>query len=95
LLAAHKDRSAAEHPEALPGSLQTAMTLTLLHVLGSSTPCRASEKGCGGGNVVGVILLVFLAAGAILGVLSWIWFRWERGPFMTIMRVLANIRGPR
>jgi hypothetical protein len=68
------------------------MTLALLHVFASSTPCRASERGCGGDDIAGVILLVLLGGGVILGVLSWIWFRWERGPFWLIMRLLGRIR---
>jgi hypothetical protein len=68
------------------------MLLPLLHVIGSSTPCRATEKGCAGDNVLGVIALALLAAGVVASVLAWIWFRWERGPFPTIMRLLSMRR---
>jgi hypothetical protein len=68
------------------------MPLPLSHVIGDSTPCRLRETGCAGGNVIGVILLALLVAGVVVSVLAWIWFRWERGPFPTIMRLLSMLR---
>jgi hypothetical protein len=72
---------------------KTPMATALIHELfGSSTPCRASERGCSGSDILGVFVLVALAAGVIVCVLAWIWFRWERGPFPLLMSLLDGWR---
>jgi hypothetical protein len=78
----------ASHPNSRSEAIPSATLM--LGPLASSIPCRASERGCGGSNVLGVILLVFLGLAAIVGILSWVWSRWERGPFPLIMRIFGK-----
>jgi uncharacterized membrane protein YeiB len=54
-----------------------------------ATQCRAAEAGCNNGDLLGLILLAILAFGFLLAISAWLWFRWERGPFGWIMRVLG------
>jgi hypothetical protein len=64
----------------------------------ASTPCRATTHGCSSDNLVGVLLIVLLIGAAGIGAMAWVWFRWERGPFWTVMRLLSRTpreRGPR
>jgi hypothetical protein len=53
-----------------------------------SAPCRATARGCPGENIVGTALIVFVVGAAVAGVLASVWFRWERGPFWVLMRLL-------
>ena len=60
------------------------------YLIGSSTPCRATAAGCPQDNILGVILIVGLAGFAVMGVLGWIWTRWSRGPFPTLMSIFGR-----
>jgi hypothetical protein len=62
----------------------------MLTLILTTIPCHARENGCGDGNVVGVIVLVILFCGAVTGLLAWVWFRWERGPFWRLMNLLSG-----
>jgi hypothetical protein len=64
--------------------------LAVLHAA-TSVPCRATARGCPSNNMFGVLLIALFLGAVILGVLAWVWFRWERGPFWTVMRVLNRI----
>jgi hypothetical protein len=55
----------------------------------ASIPCRAAAHGCSSDNVVGVVLILVLVGAAVLGALATVWFRWERGPFLRVMRLLS------
>ena len=61
-------------------------------LLGSTTPCKASEHGCNNflENVGGTIAVVLVVVGLILVGFAWVWLRWNRGPFPWIMRVLGR-----
>jgi hypothetical protein len=62
----------------------------------TAVPCRATARGCPSDNVLGVLLIAVVLGAVILGVLAWIWFRWERGPFWRVVRLLSWIpRGRR
>jgi len=62
------------------------MTSTVIAL--ASTPCRATPHGCSSDNLIGVLLIAILVGAAVVGALAWVWFRWERGPFWTVMRLL-------
>jgi hypothetical protein len=61
----------------------------VIGLLASTTHCRATAKGCTADNVIGIVIVVLLFGALVVGVLSWIWFRWGRGPFPAIMNLLA------
>lgn len=63
--------------------------------LSASTPCRATAHGCSSDNLVGVLLIALLIGAAVMGVLAWVWFGWERGPFWAVMRLLSRTRRER
>jgi hypothetical protein len=39
-----------------------------------------------------VILLVIVVCAAGTGLLSWIWFRWEKGPFWRVLEFFTRTR---
>jgi hypothetical protein len=55
-------------------------------------PCKAAEHGCAGEDLIGIVLVVILSAGAVMGVLAWISFRWQRGPLWLVMRLFGGRR---
>lgn len=59
----------------------------LLAIAGGPPAC-ARERGCGGTDLFGVIVVVVLAVLIIVAVLAAIWFQWERGPLPLIARLL-------
>jgi hypothetical protein len=68
----------------------------LLTVVGSATPCRASESGCGGGAIVEVVVIVIGVILVVVVLTGWVWFRWKRGPYPWIMRAIRWVeRGGR
>jgi hypothetical protein len=65
----------------------------------AAASCESDGEGaCPGENLVVVALIVFLVFAFALGIMAWVWFRWERGPFWAVMRILTctrEKRGPR
>ena len=67
----------------------------MFFVLGT-VGCGTNQEGqCHGENLFGVLLIVFLAVAVAVGIMGWIWVRWERGPFWIVMRFLTITREKR
>jgi hypothetical protein len=58
----------------------------------SDTPCQAQIHGCHQATWVQIAAVVVFVGGAVMAVLAWIWFRWERGPFWIVIRLLTGER---
>lgn len=64
-------------------------------IVSTSMDCRATAAGCPGDNVIGIVLIVLLAVAFFVGILSWVWARWDRGPFPIVMRIVGRTPMPR
>lgn len=67
--------------------------MLMMVMLGTETPCRATEKGCGGDGSADVIVLVLMGVVLLAVISRFVWNRWHRGPYPFILRLMRF--GPR
>jgi hypothetical protein len=60
----------------------------IVGMVATATPCRATEHGCGGGNIADVMVLAVMGLAIIALAARYVWNRWERGPYPFILRLM-------